>query len=70
MSQSFVVLGCRAWISLPHDMKILPIRALFVSAVRRIVRGVDQPKKNNFEIKFLIAFPTISPIHNRRRKKT
>jgi hypothetical protein len=24
MSQSFVVLGCRAWNALPHDLKILP----------------------------------------------
>jgi hypothetical protein len=31
MSQSFVVLGCRAWNALPHDMKILPTRASFVS---------------------------------------
>jgi hypothetical protein len=41
MSQSFVVLGCRAWNALPHAMKILPTRASFVSAVRRMVRGVD-----------------------------
>jgi hypothetical protein len=41
MSQSFVVLGCRAWNALPHGMKILPTRASFVSAVSRMVRGVD-----------------------------
>jgi hypothetical protein len=41
MSQSFVVLGRRAWNALPHDMKILPTRASFVSSVRRMVRGVD-----------------------------
>jgi hypothetical protein len=41
MTQSFVVLGCRVWNALPHDMKILPTRASFVSAVRKMVRGVD-----------------------------
>jgi hypothetical protein len=33
MSQSFVVLGCRAWNSLPHDVKRLPTHGRFVSAV-------------------------------------
>jgi hypothetical protein len=41
MSQSFVVLGCRAWNELPHGMEFLPTWASFVSAVRRMVRGVD-----------------------------
>jgi hypothetical protein len=41
MSQSFVTLGCRAWNALDHCMKILPTRASFVSAVRRMVCGVD-----------------------------
>jgi hypothetical protein len=41
MGQSFVTLGCRAWNALPHCMKILPTRASFVSAVRRMVCGVD-----------------------------
>jgi hypothetical protein len=41
MSQSFVAFGCRAWNALPHGMKILSTRAPFVSAVRRMVRGVD-----------------------------
>jgi hypothetical protein len=41
MSESFVVLGCRAWNALPHAMKILPTRVSFVSAVRRMVSGVD-----------------------------
>jgi hypothetical protein len=41
MSQSFVVVGCRAWKALLHGMKILPTRASFVSAVRRLVRGGD-----------------------------
>jgi hypothetical protein len=30
-----------AWNALPHAMKILPTRASFVAAVRRMVRGVD-----------------------------
>jgi hypothetical protein len=41
MSQSFVVLGCRAWNALPHAMKILPTRVSFVSAVKRMVSGVN-----------------------------
>jgi uncharacterized membrane protein len=41
MSQSFVVLGCRAWNALPHDKKILPTQDSLVSAVRSMVRGVD-----------------------------
>jgi hypothetical protein len=41
MSQSFVVLGCRAWNALPHDMKILLTWTSFVSAVRKMIRGVD-----------------------------
>jgi hypothetical protein len=41
ISQSFVTLGCRAWNALDHCMKILPTRASFVSAVRRMVCGVD-----------------------------
>jgi hypothetical protein len=41
MSQSFVVLGCRAWNALHYDMKILPMRSSFVSAVKRMVHGVD-----------------------------
>jgi hypothetical protein len=41
MSQSFVVLSCQAWNALSHDMKILPRRTSFVSAVSRMVRGVD-----------------------------
>jgi hypothetical protein len=39
-SQSFVVLGCRAWNALPHAMKILSTLASFVPAVRRMVCGV------------------------------
>jgi hypothetical protein len=30
-----------AWNALLHDMKILPTRASFVSAVSKMVRGVD-----------------------------
>jgi hypothetical protein len=41
MSQSFVVLGCRAWNALPHAMKFLSTCASFVPSVRRMVRGVD-----------------------------
>jgi hypothetical protein len=41
MSQSFVVLGCKEWNVMPHDMKILPMQALFVPAVKRMVRHVD-----------------------------
>jgi hypothetical protein len=41
MSRSFVVLGCRAWNTLPNGIKILPTRASFVSVVRIMVLGVD-----------------------------
>jgi hypothetical protein len=41
MSQPFTVFRCWAWNTLSHDMKILPTRTSFVSAVRRMVRGVD-----------------------------
>jgi hypothetical protein len=41
MSQSLVVLSCRAWNALPHGMKVLPTRASFVSTVKRMVRGID-----------------------------
>jgi hypothetical protein len=39
MSQSFVVLGCRAWNSLPHDVKRLPTHGRFVSALRRMYQS-------------------------------
>jgi hypothetical protein len=39
MSQSFVVLSCRAWSAL--NMKILPPQDSFVSTVRSMVRGVE-----------------------------
>jgi hypothetical protein len=39
MSLSFVVLGCRAWSSLPHDLKRLPTHGRFVSALRGIYRS-------------------------------
>jgi hypothetical protein len=39
--ESFVVLGCRAWNALPRGMEFLPTWASFVSAVRRMIRGVD-----------------------------
>jgi hypothetical protein len=41
MSQFYVVLDCRAWNVLPHDMKILLTWASFVFVVRRMVRRVD-----------------------------
>jgi hypothetical protein len=34
MSQSFAVLGCRAWNYLPHDVKQFPTHGRFVSASR------------------------------------
>jgi hypothetical protein len=40
-SLAYVVLGCRAWNALNRNMKILLTWASIVSAVRRIVRGVD-----------------------------
>jgi hypothetical protein len=39
MSQSFVVLGCRAWNLLPHDVKRLPTHGRFVSALRGMYRS-------------------------------
>jgi hypothetical protein len=39
MSQSFVVLGCRAWNSLPHDVKRLPKHGRFLSALKGMYRG-------------------------------
>jgi hypothetical protein len=39
MSHSFVVLGCRAWSSLPHDLKRLPTHGRFVSALREMYRS-------------------------------
>jgi hypothetical protein len=39
MSQSFVVLGCRAWNSLPHDVKRLLTHWRFVSAFRGMYRS-------------------------------
>jgi hypothetical protein len=39
MSQSFVVLGCRAWNSLPHDVKRLLTHGMFVSALRGMYRS-------------------------------
>jgi multisubunit Na+/H+ antiporter MnhF subunit len=41
MRQSFVVLDCRTWNALLHDMKILLTWVSFVSEGRRIVRDVD-----------------------------
>jgi hypothetical protein len=38
-SQSFVVLGCRAWKSLPHDGKRLPTHGRFVSNLRGSYRS-------------------------------
>jgi hypothetical protein len=39
MSQSFLVLGCRAWNSLPHDVKWLLTHRRFVSALRGMYRS-------------------------------
>jgi hypothetical protein len=39
MGQSFVVLGYRAWNSLPHDVKRLPTHGRFVSALRGMYRS-------------------------------
>jgi hypothetical protein len=39
MSLSFVVLGCRAWNSLLHDVKRLLTHGRFVSALKRMYRG-------------------------------
>jgi hypothetical protein len=39
---SFVVLGCRAWNSLPHDVKRLPTHGRFVSALRGMYRSLDR----------------------------
>jgi hypothetical protein len=41
MRQSFVLLGCRAWNKVPPDLQIMPTGASFVSAVKKMVRGVD-----------------------------
>jgi hypothetical protein len=39
MARSFVVLGCRAWNSLPHDLKALPSHGAFVGALKRTMRN-------------------------------
>jgi hypothetical protein len=36
MRRSFVVLGCRAWNFLPHDVKRLPTHGTFVAALKGI----------------------------------
>jgi hypothetical protein len=39
MSQSFVVLGCRTWNFLPHDVRRLPTHGRFVSALKEMYRS-------------------------------